>query len=353
MPTGSRQKIAYLETMRGVACLLLVFYHAIGSVPEAGLQFPAGHPLHDWSNVLVTARMPLFSFVSGFVFVALARSFGEWRGRLGSKIRRLLVPLYVVGTLHFLMQSFVATPTLPYVQTLYLGYDHFWFLQATFLLMFAHLTLSWALGGNGVRAAQILFVVAVVGYLTLDPEGLPIYSLDHAFFLGPYFFGGHLVAHYLTRWNEKPETPRRSLLLVVVTVIMVLAYLLETAMVLGFLSIEPVPRVAFVLFTGIVTCAFFFIGRFTSPFLQRIGDKSYAIYLFHVFFTAGTREVLWRFFPSLPPEALLVPVVFAGLVGPVIAQWLILKHPVSAYLFLGVRLKPKPAAAAEAPQPVP
>jgi peptidoglycan/LPS O-acetylase OafA/YrhL len=66
-----------------------------------------------------------------------------------------------------------------------------------------------------------------------------------------------------------------------------------------------------------------------------LGHYSYAIYLFHVFFTAGTREVLSFLAPGLPMPLIWCLSVMAGLIGPVCVQRLLLRHRVSALLGLG------------------
>jgi peptidoglycan/LPS O-acetylase OafA/YrhL len=351
MPGKPKQKIAYIETMRGFACLLLVFYHVVGSTPGSGLEFPEGHFLHIFNAVVGNVRMPLFSYFSGFVFAAAVLSFAQWKGKVGAKVRRLLVPLVVVGSLHYFLQSLITTPNRPYHEIFYLGYDHFWFLQATFIIMLSHLTLSWALRGNGVLAAQILFVVCVCGSIVFTKTDFPYFSFYMALYLGPFFYGGHLLHHYLVRWNEQPTDRTRIVLSVAVSLVLVGAYAVTTAIVTGDLVLDPTIRSIFLMAMALTTCFFFFVVRFNSPFLIYIGDKSYAIYLFHVIYAAATREVLVRAFPDADPLLLIAPIFIVGLVAPMLTQWLILKSPITAYLFLGLKLKPKPKATSPVAEP--
>jgi peptidoglycan/LPS O-acetylase OafA/YrhL len=337
-----KQKITYIETMRGFACLLLVFYHVIGTNETRGLHLPDDHFLHVFNTVVGTVRMPLFSYFSGFVFAAVVLSFEQWKGKVSAKVRRLLVPFVVVGSVHYFLQSLTTTPEMQYYETFYLTYDHFWFLQATFTIMLAHLTLSWVLKGNGVHAAQIIFAVGVTGTLAFEHQQLPFFSFYMALYLAPFFTGGHLLHHYLVKWNEQPTDRRRTVVATITTAVLVAAYALETAIAMKAVTLDHYTFKAFLMLLALGTCFFFAIVRFNSPFLIYIGDKSYTIYLFHVIFAASAREVLMRLIPTIDPLWLIPPIFLVGIGGPMVLQWLILKHPVSAYLFLGLKLRPKP-----------
>jgi peptidoglycan/LPS O-acetylase OafA/YrhL len=56
-----------VDTLRGLACILLVAYHVIGVTPESGLRLHDGI-LKNANELLAYIRMPLFTFLSGFVY---------------------------------------------------------------------------------------------------------------------------------------------------------------------------------------------------------------------------------------------------------------------------------------------
>jgi peptidoglycan/LPS O-acetylase OafA/YrhL len=81
----------------------------------------------------------------------------------------------------------------------------------------------------------------------------------------------------------------------------------------------------------------------TAAWLAGIGRYSYAIYLFHVFFTAATRIGLERIgIVSLLVHALLG--VLMGLAGPILVDRLFTPFKWPALLLLGKSLKPKTSA---------
>src|SRR3712207_9559277 len=58
-------------------------------------------------------------------------------------------------------------------------------------------------------AAQVLFGLGVAGTLIFEHAQLPFFSFYMALYLMPFFTGGHLLHHYLVKWNEQPTDRRR------------------------------------------------------------------------------------------------------------------------------------------------
>ena len=74
-----------------------MLYHVVGDAPDAGLKLPADHRLSVVNHLLSFGRMPLFACIAGFVY-GLRPLHGEVAQFIGSKVRRLLLPLLFVGT---------------------------------------------------------------------------------------------------------------------------------------------------------------------------------------------------------------------------------------------------------------
>ena len=88
-----------------LACLLLVAYHVIGAGPLHGMRLPSDDLLPVLSRVFSDIRMPMFAFISGFVFAGYTGGFGAVSSAMAKKSRRLLIPLVAVSTLHYLVQA--------------------------------------------------------------------------------------------------------------------------------------------------------------------------------------------------------------------------------------------------------
>ena len=68
-PRATATSTLHLDTIRGLACLLLVTYHVVGPDRFTGMRVADGS---FYRTVLadgpLLVRMPLFTFLSGFVY---------------------------------------------------------------------------------------------------------------------------------------------------------------------------------------------------------------------------------------------------------------------------------------------
>jgi fucose 4-O-acetylase-like acetyltransferase len=78
--------------MRGIAMLLLVSDHVIGSDPKAGLELDYPHPLRLYADTLIHVRMPLFAFIAGYVFGLKPLTADRYAEFMQGKFRRLFIP---------------------------------------------------------------------------------------------------------------------------------------------------------------------------------------------------------------------------------------------------------------------
>jgi peptidoglycan/LPS O-acetylase OafA/YrhL len=345
----TKTKVMYVETVRGIACILLVSYHVIGDTSSNGLQLPADHVLSFLNRMFIDVRMPLFSFISGFVFSAYARDALMLRGKIAAKVRRLLIPMACVGTLHYWTQyAFAPQPDgpVPYYHLFILPYEHFWFLQATFILMLVVFLTTYWLRRDGTRAAAILLVPCMVGSVLLSRWNPDVFSSYKALYLAPYFLSGYLISHAASIRTGMESASKRLDLLVAMGLLIAFLFWVEFLVMDKLLPLSGAERRAIGLTLGLSTCLFFFVARFESRLLSFIGDRSYAIFLFHVFFTAGSRIVLERLVPGISVPVLFAIGVVAGVAGPIILSWVILKSPVATLLLLGVRTSGLPHLAA-------
>ena len=94
-----------IETLRGIAILLVVVGHVIGSGPGGGMKIDFPHPLRYLYVWIDYIQMPLFTAIAGWAYAlkpfSASSGFGSFAGK---KALRLLVPMAVVGTLYFGVQ---------------------------------------------------------------------------------------------------------------------------------------------------------------------------------------------------------------------------------------------------------
>lgn len=211
---------------------------------------------------------------------------------------------------------------------------HFWFVESLFwVYVVVWLLERWQLLATPTRFA-LAWACTVPAYLLLF--GLPWFSIDGAIYLLPYFLAGLAV----TRFKLWPHISRP----LAAAVLLVLA--LFALWSLGPPVPDPNRRTAWVLLAGVALCGLVMVPRLRMPWLMRIGASSYAIYLFHVFFTAAARIGLAKTgWSNLPLQMALG--LAAGLLGPMLIDAVASRHRWTALALLGKSL-PAPAATSRA-----
>ena len=316
-----------IETLRGFACVLLVLYHVIGADPAGGLQVTEG-PIRWGNDTLAYLRMPLFTFLSGLVY-GLKPFTGDSNRFLRGKVRRLLLPMLVVGTLFAVLQNLVPGTHAEAYNWWRLHLEpvaHFWFLESLFWVFLVVWLLELARVMNTRIGMVMTCMVAGLVYVWA-PKGWYMFSIEGAFYLLPYF----MVGLAITRLNLQPWLRRPAILMV----LCLLAW--SAATHLGALGFGTDRRTLWVLVMGVMLCALCLVPSWEWRWLARIGTASYAIYLFHVFFTAATRIVLHRVGVDVLPLHLTLGLLM-GVAGPVLVNQLALRNRWSALLLLGKAL---------------
>jgi surface polysaccharide O-acyltransferase-like enzyme len=322
-----------IETLRGLACILLVLYHVIGADSSHGLLVEDG-PIRWFNDGLAYLRMPLFTFLSGLVYGMRPFS-GNSRAFLVGKVRRLLIPMLVVGTLFAVLQA-VTPGTNSVVGPWYLLHlkpvGHFWFVESLFWVFL----LIWVLERWHLMRQPngFMLVLALACALYLLVRGWPWLGIDGAIYLLPYFLVGLAFSRFsLTVYLTNGWLRFGLLALAIICVIF-----------MGMPVANPDRRTVVMLLAGVSLCLLCLSLGMTVPWLSSIGRHSYAIYLFHVFFTASARIGIHR----LHIDYMLVDIIFGlalGLTGPIVIDRLASRSKWPALLLLGKTVKTSTAHA--------
>ena len=318
-PNNNRLQI---DTLRGLACLLLVLYHVVGDSAGAGLKLPAEHGLSVFNHLVAFGRMPLFACIAGFVYALrpLQREVAQF---IGSKMRRLLLPLFFVGSAFGLLRARMSGVTIDadFLLRMHLtSIDQFWFLKALFwiFLVIVALERAGALrrpeGFAGVLAASALWFV-----FWDSPD---TFAISGAVYLLPYFLVGLAIRRF--------ALDGRGSLAVAGCALLVAAALSWSV----FGQPENRVTIAAKLLWG---CGLGFLlirSRIRSEWLAWIGRESFAVYLFHVFFTAATASALLTM-GVRDVGVLLVAGLLMGVGMPMIAARIIRRSWLLDLLLLG------------------
>ena len=343
MATASESRAGHVETLRGLACLLLVAYHVIGNDADHGMHVAADSDWRVFTEIFMHLRMPLFSFISGYVFSSAVATAPELRTAYARKLRRIGIPFVVVSTLFYIGVGY-AVPShaqMPMWEIYFLPYEHYWYLQATLLIMALVLAVAFFAGGHRLVMFAALLPVSIFVFLlglTFDPD---LFALGSALYLLPYFLLGHLLRlSALDRQIGGDGAQRRVALLALGTVAGTV-FLLDIASVEGTLGIDFSRQSAPGLALGLSSCLFlFFLGARSRP-LEAIGAYSYSIYLFHVFATAAFRQAVMASWPDMPRLLFFPAALAVGLFVPILLHHLFIRHRASALLLLGIDVKPR------------
>lgn len=332
---------AGVETLRGLAVLLMVAGHVIGNDASHGLRVPDDSGWRYAYFSLTPMRLPLFTAISGFVYAFRPVAAGRWATFMRGKLRRLFVPFLVVGGAFILVQSIApgvrTRPALGALPTLLIfPYAHFWYLYA----------LAWVFALVGTLDALGLldgvggWALAVASSFALWASGLAstdLLGIGDATFLLPYFLLGLGVRRF--------GVPGGRPLALAWLGLGAVGLLLHQGGWFGWWRLGgPWSHVGSSL-VGTATVVALLTYRVAWAPLAAVGTCSYGIYLMHIFGTAGSRVLLGRAgVTSL--GALALAGVVAGIALPMALEKAVGDRPWPALLLLGRRVRSRPGPAA-------
>jgi surface polysaccharide O-acyltransferase-like enzyme len=344
--TAESQRI---QTLRGLACVLLVAFHVIGSHPTSGLHVDNESLYRQFANLFAHVRMPLFTFLSGFVYAYRPVLSGQLETFAKKKLMRLLLPFLFVSTLYFFVASAApdasgAMPLQDIWKIYVFPYVHFWFLQALILIFIgvAILESFGALATFGRFALVLAVIVAIhLGVDMENDENAP-FSIVQAAYLAPFFLLG-LGANRFRALFEQPAVLWTCFAIFVVTMGVhtwslwfhypmagrgtVLGFIIGATATLAMVRLFPRMR-----------------------WLEMLGAYSFAIYLFHPFFVGGTRTAL-KMTGLFSTELMLVAGIAIGVIGPAIMERVLGNVPGVSRLLFGQGPAHRKTSTATAPTP--
>ncbi|QDT63823.1 acyltransferase family protein [Calycomorphotria hydatis] len=340
-----------IETLRGLAVLLMVFGHVIGDSASTGLQVADGSWLRYIYFSLMFVRMPLFTVISGYVYALRPVSPNTNLNRfMKGKVRRLLIPFLFVGTLQLLVRTVIPSVNRPIdVNNLWqyyaYGFDQFWFLQALFTL-FAIVAIVEYFGGLSTPICWAAWFALSLVISAMMPHQ-ELFSLWGSEYLAPYF----LLGLALNRFKDRYTTS-------IVISFAAAAFAIGVTMQQwvwwsgGDPNLDDMGWLA--LLVGLSGTSLILLCRRSNRWLAIIGTSSYVIYLFHVFGTAGSR-VADKLLGIDSTFFLLFSGMVCGVALPMIIERLALKDRWARLCLLGLNPNRSPnkiPASTPAPQSI-
>jgi len=322
-----------VETLRGIAIILMVAGHVIGDDSLSGMKVSDESVFRYFYFTFQFLRMPLFTVISGFVYSLRPADSTNTIHFLKGKARRILLPFFTFATLQFLFRCFVPGINQPAVlrdiwKIYVLTFDQFWFLQAIFLVFLCVSILErYQLLSTLKRYIPVLGI-ALVLYFFRNRSTI-VFSFDGFLYLLPFFLLGIGINRFKSFFNI-------GLIKVIAGSLFVFSVIIQQ---LIWFKIIPQPGeylyYLLALLTGISGILTLFYIRKPQPFLAGLGYYSYGIYLMHVFGTASSRILLVSTGAENSMIIFLVSLSF-GLALPVLAELFIMKKKLLKLVFLGL-----------------
>lgn len=342
MAQSDRRNIR-IDALRGLACLLLVLFHVVGTNSNSGLHLPASHGLVLFNDLLGYLRMPLFSVLSGYVYAR--RPFRQdVSAFVAGKARRLLIPMLVVGTAFAMLQAVVPgsnSQVTDWHMLHILPVAHYWFLESLFIIFMMILALETVSALASTPRFVAVFAAAAVMFVA---KPLPVFfGLAGAVYLFPFVLFGLWCGRFAA--GEKRDQRVQLKFGVLVVVVAGLHAVFVGQALPGVQSLTA-------LALGCGACLVLLKSGMGSAPLAWLGRHSFAIFLFHAVGSAGSRILLTKL--GLTSLYVLVPAgMVAGLAlsvwlaqqiknAPFLAKWVLgeLAAQRSASSFLGAAAKP-------------
>ncbi|MCX2747042.1 acyltransferase [Arthrobacter sp. MI7-26] len=337
---GTKPKDPSIETLRGIAIILMVAGHVVGAEANDAMQVADDSPwrLIFWG--LQDVRMPLFTVLSGFVYAARpTRDWPQYGSLVKAKMRRVLIPLLVVGTLVFWAKmlnpfSSASVELGDWWKVYFFGMDHVWFLQAIFLIFLAAGMLD-AIGFLG-KFPGWLTVTALSALLHVSAlvPAIDFLGIGPAVRLLPFFLLGYGLKRF------PPELSRLWLgFLVLALIAAFFPRILALNEVIAIGDIRVDRSLAMVIGIASVLVLFHFRKALTCRFLTWVGGYAFGIYLFHYF----ALPIIWIGSRAIGMHSELVKFALgmaAGISFPILLQILSRRSRWARFALFGEKLAP-------------
>lgn len=301
-----------IETLRGIAILLVVVGHVIGSGPSGGMKIDFPHPLRYLYLWIDYIQMPLFTSIAGWVYALKPFSAtADFNTFVKKKALRLLVPMATVSTLYFLIQYFMPGTNnkgeLSGIWRIYIfPYTIYWYLPSLFLIFVMQWWIDkWKGMNSTIQWILCLFVALLMCHMEryIIPKAVPnFFSFKGALNQLPYFIIGIGVQRFSTIIYRRINQYVYVICTLIGMVMLQYEWFGCMSGVLWYELLQPVWVLASLLLLLHL--------QWENRFFSWLGSYAYTIYLFHGFGTSGGRIILKMIgINAIIPIFLLVTVI--------------------------------------------
>jgi fucose 4-O-acetylase-like acetyltransferase len=343
MSVLGKSRMAWVDYLRGIAIVLVVYRHVLLGIQNSGMILPSGWL--DANIMFFSFRMPLFFILSGiFITGSLAK---KSLGRIVySKFELLLYPYLIWSVIQITIQIAAAHWTNAHrtpKDFLYIFYqpkelDQFWYLPALFNSTVIYLLTKTKLKLHGwmqiILGLSLYFLSQYCRNVTMMSDWMEFYIF---FAIGDtisaFFFRGNVQAFLQNRWAFPILLP---------------FFIATQFYYLHLYKTSPGNDVPLILYLPIAlfgcltmcTLAYRLQAWNVLRFLRVLGYHSLYIYVMHVIVAAFVRVMLTKVFGIHQPVALLlIGIALAATIPVMIYSLLIVEKPL--FFLFSLRRYPK------------
>lgn len=279
-------KLHNIVVLRSFAIITVVLYHCYCPWMNAWnwVETPVRDIYSYVMEVMLVGRMPLFVFVSGYLFSHLyfdRNKYHDFIGFINNKFKRLLIPCFLFTGL-----MAICLGDNYFNLALYDGY-HLWFLKMLFwCFITAWFTINYIKWGV---MALMLFLALIMMFF----QPLPILGINQYFKYYFFFFGGTLFYRYKSKLSFIYSHKFGSVIIlsyVCICAIVLLRYIAQPKITGGdIIHLDKVVAICrHILRPLTVLMAFILVDYLLKKkdgfvkHLDSINNLSYGIYLFHM-----------------------------------------------------------------------
>lgn len=256
----NKNRIDWIDMAKGYGMLAVIIAHIVTG------------PLHTW---IYTFHMPLFFFLSGYVFSKKA-SFNEF---IVKKAKSLILPYFTLGIpmvafkvlYDFIFNNFSVDATIELIKAFVLQKRQWtlWYIACLFFLNVIFYIITKCIKSNILRGA-IVVLSACVGLIYYKVGGLPLpWNIDACFMAIPFFFGGFVLKENSSKIDNLLSQTKNKILLF-------LAFGLINV-VFGYLNIRMTGKGLEMFYSEYANPLFTYISAFAGIFAVIIFSKFFTV----------------------------------------------------------------------------
>lgn len=301
--TETKNRIVWIDMAKGYGMCAVIIAHICTG------------PLHEW---IYTFHMPLFFFLSGYVF----SNKDKFDVFINKKAKALLVPYFSLGIpmmaftilLKIYKNTFTVDATKELIKDFIIQKRQWtlWYIACLFFLnIFFYLITKFA--KNNILRTFIVLGITFVGLLYYKCDGLPLpWNIDASFTAMPFFFVGYLLKQYAHKTEKILSNKMVNIFLFVVFGFV--------NVIFGYLNIRTTGKGLEMFYSEYANPVFTYISAFAGVFavilfsklftlkpIRYIGENSLIYYAWHQTIMIPLTKMGFEFFGFNHPTDISEP----------------------------------------------